>query len=85
MKDVLSMIPINKESEMIHQENFYTMVNPPRSDVQERAIDFLCESGSHKVLSLNTNAGKTYITINAISKMKSNAIILVDTISLGEQ
>jgi len=85
IKDVLSMIPINKESEMIHQETFFTMVNPPRSDVQERAVNFLCENGSHKVLSLNTNAGKTYITINAISRMKSNAIILVDTISLGEQ
>jgi superfamily II DNA or RNA helicase len=61
------------------------MVNQPRSDLQERAITFLCGEGNHKVLSLNTDAGKTYISINAISRMKSNAIILVDTLELGRQ
>lgn len=85
LRELLDLSPINREFEMPRQENFYTMVNQPRDDVQERAIDFLCEDGNHKVLSLNTNAGKTYISINAISRMKSNAIILVDTLTLGRQ
>jgi superfamily II DNA or RNA helicase len=79
------MFPINREFSMTKQEKFYEMVNQPRDNLQERAIQFLCEVGNHKVLSLNTNAGKTYITINAISRMRKNAIILVDTISLGKQ
>ena len=85
IKDLLGIMPINKEFSMTKQEDFYNMINPPRNDLQERAINFLCEDGNHKVLSLNTNAGKTYISINAISRMKSNAIILVDTLALGKQ
>jgi len=85
IKDLLGIMPINKEFSMTKQENFYNMINPPRNDLQERSINFLCEDGNHKVLSLNTNAGKTYISINAISRMKSNAIILVDTLALGKQ
>jgi superfamily II DNA or RNA helicase len=85
MKETFQLSPINKEIEMPVQEDFYTMKNFPRDGLQERAIAYLCESGNHKVLSLNTNAGKTYISINAISRLKSNVIILVDTIALGEQ
>lgn len=76
---------INYETEQKRQVNFYNMRNSPRNEMQESAIEFLQGPEKHKVLSLNTNAGKTYITINAISRMKTNAIILVDTISLGEQ
>lgn len=76
---------INYETEPKRQVNFYNMRNNPRNEMQESAIEFLQGPEKHKVLSLNTNAGKTYITINAISRMKINAIILVDTISLGEQ
>lgn len=68
------------------QEEFFTMINKPRNDLQERAIKFLTEDdNNHKVLSLNTSAGKTYVTINAISRMKQNSIVLVDTLSLADQ
>ncbi len=85
IKEALDMFPINKEFSITKQDNFFEMINQPRNDLQERAINFLCEDGNHKVLSLNTNAGKTYITINAISRMRSNAIVLVDTLALGQQ
>lgn len=85
MKEIFDLNIINREVELPIQEEFYKMVNQPRDDLQERAIDYLCGEGSHKVLSLNTNAGKTYISINAISRIKSNTIILVDTIALGQQ
>ena len=85
IKETLEMFPINKEFSITKQDTFYNMINLPRSDLQERAINFLCEEGNHKVLSLNTNAGKTYISINALSRIKSNAIILVDTLALGRQ
>ena len=85
LKETLGLTAINREFNMYMQDDFYNMQNEPRDDLQERSIQFLCEEGNHKVLSLNTNAGKTYISINAISRMKSNAIILVDTISLAKQ
>lgn len=85
IKETFQLSPINREVELPVQESFYVMKNQPRDDLQERAINYLCEEGNHKVLSLNTNAGKTYISINAISRLKSNVIILVDTIALGEQ
>jgi hypothetical protein len=85
MKNTFSLSPINKEIDLPVQESFYSMKNPPRDNLQERAVEYLCGEGNHKVLSLNTNAGKTYISINAISRLKSNVIILVDTIALGQQ
>lgn len=86
MKELIYYTKItDKTTEMKEQDNFFTMINEPRNDIQERSIEFLKKEGNHKVLSLNTNAGKTYVTINAISQIKTNAIILVDTIALGRQ
>lgn len=85
LREIIPKEPIDRQTDAIVQDNFYKMTSEPRNDIQERATDFLIGEGVHKVLSLNTNAGKTFITINAISKMKINAIVLVDTINLGEQ
>ena len=71
IKETFNLSPINMEIALPKQESFYTMRNEPRDDLQEKAIQYLCEEGNHKVLSLNTNAGKTYISINAISRLKS--------------
>lgn len=86
MWDLFNLRAIDKRTEMEPQEEFFTMINKPRNDLQERAIKFLTEDdNNHKVLSLNTSAGKTYVTINAISRMKQNSIVLVDTLSLADQ
>jgi hypothetical protein len=66
------------------------MRNPPRSEIQEKSIRFLIGMRNdsqfrQRFLSLPTGTGKTYITINFVSKMAKRAMIIVDTLSLADQ
>jgi len=68
----------------------YTMLHAPRDELQEKAIAFLLrvrkDPETHqRFLSLETGKGKTYVTINAISKLKKRAMIIVDTLDLADQ
>ena len=68
----------------------YTMKNKPRNEIQEKAIDFICTMEEdigirQRLLNLATGMGKTYVTINALSKLQKKAMIFVDTQSLAEQ
>jgi superfamily II DNA or RNA helicase len=68
----------------------YTMKHPPRDELQKKSINFLMEMEKdydmrERFLSLATGSGKTYITINVISRLKKKAIIIVDTLDLAAQ
>jgi superfamily II DNA or RNA helicase len=68
----------------------YNMKNQPRNDLQKKAIDFLMRikddyDNRERFLSLATGSGKTYVTINVISKLKKKAMIIVDTLELAAQ
>jgi len=68
----------------------YNMIHNPKNELQEEAIKFLLKmrkdpSIHQRFLSLETGSGKTYVSINCISKLKKKALIIVDTIDLAEQ
>jgi superfamily II DNA or RNA helicase len=68
----------------------YVMKHTPRDSLQEQAISFLMKvrkdpETHQRFLSLETGKGKTYVTINAISKLKKRAMIIVDTLDLADQ
>lgn len=68
----------------------YKIKNPPRDEIQRKAISFL--SGMindydkrERFLSLATGKGKTYVTINILSKIGKKAMVIVDTLDLATQ
>lgn len=68
----------------------YNMVHEPRDEIQKKAIAFLMKmkndnNCSQRFLSLETGTGKTYVTINMISKFKKVPLIIVDTLDLAAQ
>lgn len=68
----------------------FQMIHEPRDELQEKAIKFLMTmkkdtEGFQRFLSLETGCGKTYVTINAISKFRKKALIVVDTLDLAAQ
>jgi superfamily II DNA or RNA helicase len=68
----------------------FNMKHQPRDDVQKSAIEFLMKMSSdyenrERFLSLVTGSGKTYVTINVISKLKKKALVIVDTLDLASQ
>jgi superfamily II DNA or RNA helicase len=68
----------------------YNMKHPPRDDLQKKAINFLMamkddNDRRERFLSLATGSGKTYVTINIISKYKKKPLIIVDTLDLASQ
>jgi superfamily II DNA or RNA helicase len=68
----------------------YNMKHQPRDDIQKKAISFLMsmkddDKERHRFLSLATGSGKTYVTINVISKLKKKALVIVDTLELADQ
>jgi superfamily II DNA or RNA helicase len=68
----------------------YEMKHPPRDELQKKSINFLMEMKDdydmrERFLSLATGSGKTYVTINVISRLKRKAIIIVDTLDLAAQ
>jgi len=68
----------------------YNMKHEPRNDLQKQSINFLMtmqkdNDNRERFLSLATGSGKTYVTINVISKLKKRAIVVVDTLDLAAQ
>lgn len=68
----------------------YNMKFQPRDDLQKRAIDFLVkmkkDPETHsRFLSLATGSGKTYVTINLVSKLRKKPMIIVDAVDLATQ
>jgi superfamily II DNA or RNA helicase len=68
----------------------YNMKHPPRDELQKKAINFLMtmkddDKVRERFLSLATGSGKTYVTINIISKYKKKPLIIVDTLDLAAQ
>lgn len=68
----------------------YNMKHQPRDELQRKAINFLMamkddNDRRERFLSLATGSGKTYVTINVISRLKKKAMIIVDTLELGSQ
>jgi len=67
----------------------YKMNNQPRDKLQREAILFLMQmkddDKKEKFLSLSTGTGKTYVTINVISRLKKRPFIIVDTLELAYQ
>jgi len=68
----------------------YNMKHEPRDELQRKAIAFLLkmknDPNTHqRFLSLETGSGKTYVTINLISKLKKKPLIIVDTLDLAGQ
>jgi superfamily II DNA or RNA helicase len=65
----------------------------PRDDEQVQAIDFLLGKGqfkdmadlSQKMLCLKTGGGKTYCTINALSKYRKRVMVIVDKDKIMQQ
>jgi superfamily II DNA or RNA helicase len=68
----------------------YNMKHGPRDELQKKAISFLMgmkddDVNRERFLSLVTGSGKTYVTINVISKLKKKAMVIVDTLELAAQ
>lgn len=68
----------------------YNLKNQPRNELQIEAIKFLEKmkndnENRSRFLSLETGSGKTYITINFISKLKKKSLVIVDSIDLANQ
>jgi superfamily II DNA or RNA helicase len=68
----------------------YTMNYGPRDDLQKDSINFLMKMKNdnymrERLLSLRTGKGKTYVTINVISKYKKRPLVIVDTVELALQ
>lgn len=68
----------------------YNMLCQPRDDLQKQALDFLMkmkkDPETHsRFLSLATGSGKTYVTINLVSKLRKKPMIIVDAIDLATQ
>lgn len=68
----------------------YEMKSMPRNTLQKQALDFLIkmkkDPETHsRFLSLATGSGKTYVTINLISKLKKKPMIIVDAVDLASQ
>lgn len=67
----------------------YNMVHQPRNDEQVEAIEFLTNiknaESTHRMVCSNTGIGKTYCSINAISRLGLKAIIIVNRMQLAEQ
>lgn len=68
----------------------YSMKSQPRDDLQKQALEFLIkmkkDPETHsRFLSLATGSGKTYVTINLISKLRKKPMIIVDAIDLATQ
>jgi len=68
----------------------YNMKHEPRDELQKKAINFLMAMKNdndkrERFLSLTTGSGKTYVTINVISKYKKKPLIIVDTLDLASQ
>lgn len=68
----------------------YNMKCHPRDDLQKQSLDFLVkmkkDPETHsRFLSLPTGSGKTYVTINLISKLRKKAMVIVDAIDLATQ
>jgi len=56
----------------------------PRDDLQKRAFDYMV-SHNNGIINLDTGAGKTVITIAAISTLKKKTLILLHRANLVEQ
>jgi len=83
-------VVVNFKTTSKSSEIKYNMIHDPRDDLQKKAINFLMNmkndnDNREKFLSLATGSGKTFVTINIISKFKKRALIIVDTIELGDQ
>lgn len=68
----------------------YKMKHQPRDELQNKAINFLMNMKTDnkirsRFLSLATGSGKTYVTINIVSKYKKKPFIIVDTLELASQ
>lgn len=67
----------------------YKMITQPRDKLQQAAISFLMKMKENEnktsFLALQTGKGKTYVTINVVSKLKKKPFIIIDTISVAEQ
>lgn len=69
----------------------YNCTVKPRDEKQEEAINFLIgndersANATERMLCLQTGGGKTYCTINALSKLKKRCIIVVDQEKLMQQ
>jgi len=83
-------VSVNYKTTAVSSEIRYNMKNSPRDELQRKAIGFLMtmkdnDFSRERFLSLATGSGKTYITINIISKFKKRALIIVDTLELASQ
>lgn len=68
----------------------YNMKSLPRDDLQRRALEFLVKmkkdpTTHSRFLSLGTGSGKTYVTINLISKLRRKPMVIVDAVDLASQ
>jgi superfamily II DNA or RNA helicase len=79
----------NYKSKFKPSQVTYNMKYGPRDDLQKNSINFLMKMKNDdirkRLLSLSTGKGKTYITINVISKYKKKPFIIVDTLELAFQ
>jgi superfamily II DNA or RNA helicase len=83
-------VVVNYKTTAKSGEVSYNMKHPPRDELQKKAISFLMtikddDNNRERFLSLATGSGKTYVTINVISKIKKKPIIIVDTLELASQ
>lgn len=68
----------------------YKMKHQPKNELQKKALAFLTametdDLDKSRFLSLATGSGKTYISINTISKLGKAAMVVVDTTALADQ
>ena len=74
---------------IIHYEDIEIEAKfPPRNQTQEDGIDFLTHNepfNNNRSLILPTGTGKTFMSIEAICRLKRKTMILVDTVSLADQ
>lgn len=67
----------------------FNMKNQPRNKLQQDSISFLMKLATDKkkerLLSLATDSGKTYISINVMSRLMVKSLIVIDTVYVAEQ
>jgi superfamily II DNA or RNA helicase len=83
-------VVVNYKTTAKAKNTSFNMKHQPRDEIQKSAIEFLMKMSSdyenrERFLSLVTGTGKTYVTINVISKLKKKALVIVDTLELASQ
>ena len=83
-------VAVNFKNTAKAQSILFNMIHQPKNDLQKKSIQFLMKMKNdlethQRFLSLETGSGKTYVTINIISKFKKKAMIVVDGVSLANQ